>query len=90
MATYQREQLLLDLRDNVIELTVNQNGANQTIRVTHAEAMLPINVTHRFITEQHQHMLNAASIVAWAVDAKKWFVFKIKDVRYAQVIDGYL
>ena len=90
---YQRDTLLKDLRENVIEVHfVKVNGENRVMRCTLQSHMLPEmyqqNPSERQ-EEQDFHVKNPDVISAWDVSAAGWRSFRIDSVIYAQVIDGY-
>lgn len=93
MALYERDRLLKDLRENVIEVTFNKvNGEQRVMRCTLKMNMLP-QVYQTSPEEQKNenefHQKNTDVIAAWDVQANGWRSFRIDGVTYAQVIDSY-
>lgn len=93
MGMYQRDVLLKDLRQNVVEVTFTKvNGDTRIMRCTLMESMLP--ATYREnpeekAGEQDFHQKNQDVIAAWDVRAGGWRSFRIDNVTYVQVIDAY-
>jgi hypothetical protein len=90
---YQRDTLLNDLRQNVIEVHFTKvNGDNRVMRCTLQKHLLPESY-QTSLEEQTQesnfHNANPKVIAAWDVQAGGWRSFRIESVGYVQVIDGY-
>lgn len=90
---YQRDVLLKDLRQNVIEVTFTKvNGDQRVMRCTLIENMLPPsyrNNPDEKSSETEFHQKNPEVIAAWDVQAGGWRSFRIDSVTYVQVIDSY-
>lgn len=88
---YQRDQLLNDLRNNVIEVTFNKISDNSTrvMRCTLMPQHLPESYTAEAEIEKEHHKKNPDVISAWDVQKGGWRSFRIDTVQYAQDIDGY-
>lgn len=91
MAIYSRDRILEDLKENVLEVTFDKatDGTQRTMRLTLAPKLLP-NADLDHIAEQHARPENHAVVVGWEVDLQAWRSFRIENLRYVQVIDGYL
>ena len=90
---YQRDVLLNDLRNNVIEVTFTKtNGDQRIMRCTLMENMLPATYKtnpDEKASETDFHQKNKDVIAAWDVQAGGWRSFRIDCVTYVQVIDSY-
>lgn len=90
---YQRDALLKDLRENVIEVHFTKtNGENRLMRCTLQPRMLP--EAYRQDPSERQgeldfHSKNPDVIAVWDVQAAGWRSFRIDSVIYAQVLDNY-
>lgn len=88
---YERDRLLKDLRDYVIEVTFKKADSSMRImRCTLDPKLLP----ETYITEEEKektfHRENPDVITAWDVQVGGWRSFRIDSVQYAQIIpDGY-
>lgn len=83
---FKRNEVLKDLRHNVIEVTFNEG----TLRLTLIPRLLP----KRYIEEDYKeekkfHEENRKLISAFNVVNGQYFTFNIDDVKYLQIIDGY-
>lgn len=83
---FNRNQVLKDLRHNVIEITF----AEGVVRLTLKPDLLP----KRYIEEDHKeesqfHRDNRSIISAFNVMNGEYFVFDIANVQYLQIVDGY-
>lgn len=90
---YQRDTLLKDLRENVIEVHFTKvNGDARVMRCTLMKHLLPESY-QRSLEEQTEennfHNANPNVIAAWDVNAGGWRSFRIDSVGYVQVIDAY-
>ena len=89
---YERDTLLKDLRDNVIEVTfIKVDGTSRLLRCTLDPKLLP----ESYIKEDEEkekafHRENTNVISAWDVQKGGWRSFRIDSVQYVQTIpDGY-
>ena len=93
MGIYQRDTLLRDLRENVIEVTFTKNNGDQRImHCTLKDNMLPAQYRNNPAERQAEtefHQKNLDVIAAWDVRANGWRSFRIDSVSYVQVIDSY-
>lgn len=88
---YKRDELLKDLRENVIEVTFNKLSDN-SIRVMRCTLMpkhLPETYADEKQIEQDYHSRNPEVISAWDIQKGGWRSFRIDTVQYVQGIDGY-
>lgn len=90
---YQRNTLLKDLRENVIEVHfVKVNGEQRVIRCTLQHHLLP-QMYQKNLSEQREeedfHNKNPNVIAAWDVNEGDWKSFRIDSVYYVQIIDNY-
>ena len=87
MAIYNRDQLLKDLREFVIEITFNKvNGDQRMMRCTLEPSYLPANYNSQHLDEQHRKPENLDVIACWDVQANGWRSFRIENVTYAQTV----
>jgi hypothetical protein len=91
MGLYNRDQVLSDLRKNVIEITFEKiNGERGTMRCTLMPNYLPASYRNN-IEEQKQeetfHNTIKDSIAVWDINNAGWRSFRIDSVIYVQVID---
>jgi hypothetical protein len=87
MAMYNRDQLLKDLREFVIEVTFNKvNGDQRQLRCTLDPSYLPPNYNSEHLEEQHRKPENLGVIAAWDVQANGWRSFRIENVTYVQTV----
>lgn len=90
---YQRDVVLKDLRENVIEVTFTKiNGEHRVMRCTLKTELLPKSFVEN-VDEQTQekdfHQKNPEVIAAWDVQKGGWRSFRLDSVEYLQIIDGY-
>ena len=83
---FNRNEVLKDLRHNVIEITFNEG----VVRLTLKPDLLP----KRYIEEDYKeekkfHEENKKLISAFNVMNGEYFTFDIANVRYVQIVDGY-
>lgn len=90
---YKRDDLLKDLRGNVIEVHFTKvNGENRLMRCTLQSHLLPEAYRQNPVEVQEEnnfHNKNPDVIAAWDVQSAGWRSFRIDSVIYAQVIDNY-
>jgi hypothetical protein len=88
---YQRDILLKDLRENVIEVVFQKvNGETRTMHCTLRKDFLPESYVNDEQQEREFHNSNANVLAVWDVKNRGWRSFRIESVEYAQVLDGYL
>lgn len=90
---YERDKILKDLRENVIEVTFTKvNGDQRIMRCTLSPTLLPKSYVEN-INEQKEekdfHQKNPDVIAAWDVQKGGWRSFRLDSVEYLQIIDGY-
>lgn len=87
---YDRDTLLKDLRQEVIEVTFTKvNGETRVMRCTLRADILPPNADIQHIDEEHSKQENLAVIVAWDVQVNGWRSFRVDSVKYLQSMNGY-
>ena len=87
---YERDNLLKDLRECVIEVTFTKvDGSNRVMRCTLDPKHLPKTYNEEAETEKQFHRENKDVISAWDVQKGGWRSFRIDSVEYVQIIDGY-
>lgn len=90
---YSRDQLLSDLRENVIEVHFKKvNGEHRAMRCTLQERLLPPSYVNNDSEKQEEkdfHGKNPEVLAVWDVQKNAWRSFRIESVNYCQVIDGY-
>lgn len=90
---YQRDTLLKDLRENVIEVHfIKVDGEQRVMRCTLRPEHLP-ELYRTSIQERKEeldfHQKNPNVISAWDIVSGGWRSFRIDSVYYVQVIDNY-
>jgi hypothetical protein len=94
MALFERNTLLTDLRNGVIEVTFEKdNGQTRVLRCTLLMALMPQKYQEKLeeqTNEQTYHQQNQDTIRAWDVDNKGWRSFKIEAIKYVQSLDPML
>ena len=87
MAMYNRDQILKDLHENVIEVTFKKvNGEDRVMRCTLDPSYLPPNYVKEHLDEQHSRPENLSVIAAWDIQANGWRSFRIDNVTYVQTV----
>lgn len=90
---FDRDTVLKDLRQNVVEVTFKKvDGSPRVMRCTLAERHLPQSFSENIkeqTEEKEFHQKNPNVIAAWDVQKGGWRSFRIDSVEYLQVIDGY-
>lgn len=86
---YERNNLLNDLKDHVMEVTfVKVNGDRRIMRCTLDQRVIPHDGKH--LDEQHSRKENLDVIACWDVRANGWRSFRVDSVEYVQEVDGYI
>lgn len=88
---YQRDQLLNDLRSEVVEVTFNKvsDGSTRVMRCTLRKDLLPENYIEEEAKEKSFHEENTNLIAAWDVQKGGWRSFRMDTLQYVQIVDGY-
>ena len=87
---YQRDDVLRDLRDHVLEVTFTKvNGEQRVMRCTLKENLLPESYKTDIKEENDFHQKNPDVIACWDVQKGGWRSFRIDSVQYLQIIDAY-
>jgi hypothetical protein len=82
---YERDKILQELRDHVIELTFNDNGKHPMGRFSLRPDMLPKSYTlEEEAIEREFHKTNPTVISAWNVTSHRWVSFNAADIIFAQ------
>lgn len=83
---YDRDDVLKDLRNWVVEFTMDKGIM---FRATLKPEYLPKQYKEEKNIEEEYHNNNPEMITCFGVVQKKYFTFNIKDVKYMQLIDSY-
>jgi hypothetical protein len=87
---YERDAILKDLRDNVIEVTFTKvSGDQRVMRCTLKPSLLPATYATEITEEKKHHKENPDVIAAWDVVKGGWRSFRVDSISYVQVIDAY-
>ena len=87
--TYERDAVIRDLRQNVIEVTfIKVNGEQRVMRCTLDPQYLPPNYDPQHLDEQHKKKENLNTIAAWDLNAQGWRSFRVDSVQYLQSLEG--
>lgn len=87
--TYERDAIIRDLRQNVIEVTfIKVNGEQRIMRCTLDPQYLPPNYDPQHLDEQHKKKENLNTIAAWDLNAQGWRSFRVDSVQYLQSLEG--
>lgn len=82
---YQRDNLLKDLRQHVIEVVfVKVNGEQRTMHCSLRPDLLPETYKNDITEEKDFHLKNQEVISAWDVQKGGWRSFRIDTVTYVQ------
>lgn len=90
---YQRDTILKDLRENVLEVTFTKvNGEQRVMRCTLRNDLLPKTFVENVDEQKEEkefHQNNPDTIACWDVQKGGWRSFRVDSVGYLQIIDGY-
>jgi hypothetical protein len=90
MPSYERDALLKDLKQSVIEVTFTKvNGDKRIMRCTLDQRHIPTPVDVKHLDEQHSRKENKDVIAVWDMHANGWRSFRVDSVQYVQEIGGY-
>lgn len=90
MATYERDTLLKELRNNVVAVYFTKvNGEKREMRCTLMPSLLPANYVNEQAEEQDFHNKNPEVLAVWDVMKGGWRSFRIDSIEYVQVLDPY-
>jgi len=88
---FQRDLLLKDLRENVIEVIFTKvNGDKRTMHCTLKKNYLPESYANDEKEEKEFHDVNLDSLAVWDVQNRGWRSFKISTIEYVQILDNYI
>jgi hypothetical protein len=89
---YQRDTLLSDLRNSIIEVTFTKvNGERRAMRCTLMPHYLPESFKANAAEqeqEQEFHKSNPDVLAVWDVQNGGWRSFRVDSVEYVQVLDN--
>ena len=85
---FQRDTILNDLREYVIEVTFTKvNGEQRIMRCTLRPELLPPGYAQDITEEKKFHNENPNVIAAWDVQAGGWRSFRVDSVSYVQNVN---
>jgi hypothetical protein len=89
---YQRDTILKDLRQSVIEVVFNKvNGDQRVMHCSLRPELLPETYKNDFTEEMDFHQKNPEVIAAWDVQKGGWRSFRIDSITYIQnVTEKYI
>lgn len=88
--SYNRDELLADLKENVVEVTFKKlNGDQRIMKCTLMNNMLPKNYDAEHLDHMHRKTENLVTIAAWDIVKHGWRSFHVDNVEYAQVLDNF-
>lgn len=90
--TVNRNNLLNDLRDSVIEVFFMPNTGIRPMRVTLRNDLLPpgfLGDSEQINEMTNYHDANPTFLGFWDVNNNRWAFIDITSVQYVQVVDGY-
>jgi hypothetical protein len=89
---FNRDTILKDLRQNVIEVTFTKmNGENRIMRCSLRPDILPPSYIEEQTKENTFHKENPEVIAAWDVQKMAWRSFRVDSVSYIEdVTEKYL
>ena len=85
---FERDTILKDLREYVIEVTFSKvNGEQRNMRCTLRPELLPETYINEVAEEKGFHRSNPDVIAAWDVQKGGWRSFRIDSVTYIQNVN---
>ena len=85
---FQRDTILNDLREYVIEVTFTKvNGEQRIMRCTLRPELLPPKYAEEITEEKTFQQTNPEVIAAWDVQAGGWRSFRVDSVSYVQNVN---
>jgi hypothetical protein len=92
MQQYERDTLLEDLRNSILEVTFTKvNGQRRSMRCTLMTSYLPENHNNDKAEQQKEksfHKENPDVLAVWDVQNGGWRSFRIDSVEYVQMLDN--
>ena len=86
---YNRDTLLTELRENVMEVAFDKvNGQPRIMRCTLMECFL--GDKYKEDADAKYHTKNPDSLAVWDLDNKEWRSFHVDSVRMVQALDPLL
>jgi hypothetical protein len=90
MSLFNRNDILKDLRNNVIEVTfIKENNQPRILRCTLKPEFLPERYKDEKHLEEQFHETNMEIIRAWDIQNGGWRSFHIESVLHLHAIDSY-
>ncbi len=86
---YQRDVILKDLRENVIEITYMTEKGLDKIRCTLDPQFLPPAYQTLQYEERRFHSEHVEGLLVYDMQRHTWKKFLIDSVEYCQVLDAY-
>ena len=87
---YERDQLLKDLRENVMAVYFTKvNGDKREMRCTLMPSLLPPNYMKEETEEKKFHDENKDVLAVWDVMKGGWRSFRIDSIEYVEMLDPY-
>lgn len=84
---YVRDELIADLKENVIEVVYIEEDKAVTKRLTLNDAHIPVPVDMNFIDEHHSE--NPMVVVAWDTKSHGFKGIDIRSVEYCQIVTAW-
>jgi hypothetical protein len=86
--TINRDTLLEDLRENVIDVIFTKvNGEERRMKCTLMPSILPAKYITEEAAERNFHETNKETIRAWDIENNGWRSFRIENVSFVQALD---
>jgi hypothetical protein len=90
MSAYDRDNLLKDLRENVVAVYFTKvNGEKREMRCTLMPSLLPPTYVTEEADVKKFHDENRDVLAVWDVMKGGWRSFRIDSIEYVQVLDPY-
>jgi hypothetical protein len=89
---YERDKLIADLKQSVVEVTFTKvNGERRIMRCTLDLKLLPpmTNEQYNHLDSQQKREENKEVIAVWDVQANGWRSFRVDSVQYVQEVAAY-
>jgi len=87
---YNRNELLKDLRENVMEVFFTKvNGEERHMKCTLMPGLLPPNADLTHLEEAHKKAENQSVIACWDLEKAAWRSFRVDSVKMVQLLDAY-
>lgn len=87
---FERDTLLKDLRENVCEIFVTQNGQQRAMRCSLKADVLPDSYHQSEASKVKEfHEQNPDLLAVWDMNNNAWRKLHINTVEYVQVVDSF-